>query len=251
MTLLHLVQLQQTSILEQLQIEEALLRADSRNWCLINEGTSPAIVMGISGQPEKLIHSHKLKTHPVPVIRRFSGGGTVFVDEQTYFVTFICNTNFIPISPFPNSIMQWSAQLYRSLLEPHPFNLQENDYVLGMQKFGGNAQSICKERWLHHSSLLWDYSPANMDYLLFPPKTPLYRQQRSHTEFLCSLCQYWPSKVMFKEALLEQIYKTFQVQEVIKEEIVEVLKRPHRQATCLLDPPLNPVGHQPLSRYHI
>ena len=37
-------------ILKQLQIEEALLRATSDNWCLLNNGSSqPAIVMGISG----------------------------------------------------------------------------------------------------------------------------------------------------------------------------------------------------------
>jgi hypothetical protein len=37
-------------ILKQLQLEEALLRATSHNWFLINEGTpDPTIVMGVSG----------------------------------------------------------------------------------------------------------------------------------------------------------------------------------------------------------
>lgn len=37
-------------ILQQLQLEEALLRATSHNWFLINEGTpAPSIVMGVSG----------------------------------------------------------------------------------------------------------------------------------------------------------------------------------------------------------
>ena len=40
-------------ILEQLQLEEALFRADQRNWCLLNSGSPPAIVMGISGLPER------------------------------------------------------------------------------------------------------------------------------------------------------------------------------------------------------
>lgn len=37
-------------ILQQLQLEEALLRATKHNWFLINEGTpQPSVVMGVSG----------------------------------------------------------------------------------------------------------------------------------------------------------------------------------------------------------
>lgn len=37
-------------ILQQLQLEEALLRATKHSWFLINEGTpQPSIVMGVSG----------------------------------------------------------------------------------------------------------------------------------------------------------------------------------------------------------
>ncbi len=35
--------------------EEALMRADERNWCVINNGSPKAIVMGISGKPDQLI----------------------------------------------------------------------------------------------------------------------------------------------------------------------------------------------------
>ena len=46
----NILRLRGHPILQQLQLEEALLRADKANWCIINDGTpSPAIVMGISG----------------------------------------------------------------------------------------------------------------------------------------------------------------------------------------------------------
>ncbi len=235
MTILHLVQLNQMPILEQLQLEEALLRTDQRNWCLINEGSPPAIIMGISGKPEELIHQERFKQTPVPLIRRFSGGGTVFIDENTYFVTFICNTSFISISPFPAHIMQWTAKIYQTLFAPHPFSLIENDYVLGHQKCGGNAQSICKNRWLHHSSFLWDYSLTNMDYLLPPKKMPLYRQQRSHGEFLCRLRDYWSQQISFKKKLIEHLSFQFSIIEMKKEEIEKVRNLPHRKATIILN----------------
>ena len=40
-------------ILQQLQLEEALLRATTDNWFILNEGTpDPTIVMGVSGYGE-------------------------------------------------------------------------------------------------------------------------------------------------------------------------------------------------------
>lgn len=50
------------------------------------------------------------------------------------------------------------------------------DYVYGDRKFGGNAQAITGKRWLHHTSLLWDYDPANMALLKHPSKAPEYRE---------------------------------------------------------------------------
>jgi lipoate-protein ligase A len=230
--ILHVIHLHQVPIFEQLQLEEALLRADQRNWCLINQGSSPAIVMGISGQIEELIHQEKWEQAPVPIIRRFSGGGTVFIDSNTYLITFICNTSFIPISPFPESIMRWTERLYKPLFISHPFHLKENDYALGDKKVGGNAQSICKNRWLHHTSFLWDYSPSNMDYLRLPKKMPGYRENRPHTDFLCRLSDYWPHSESFREKLLSELQKDFVMKEINKEEVKDLLTLSYRKTTA-------------------
>lgn len=50
--------------------------------------------------------------------------------------------------------------------------------MFGERKFGGNAQAITSKRWLHHTSLLWDYDPRNMAVLTNPKKQPAYRQVR-------------------------------------------------------------------------
>lgn len=48
--LMNLVRLKGTPILEQLHLEERLLRASTDNWCIVNDGTNvPTIVMGMSG----------------------------------------------------------------------------------------------------------------------------------------------------------------------------------------------------------
>ena len=49
------------------------------------------------------------------------------------------------------------------------------DYCFGHVKFGGNAQAITKQRFLHHTSLLWDYQTERMKLLKHPVRIPDYR----------------------------------------------------------------------------
>lgn len=63
--------------------------------------------------------------------------------------------------------------------------------MFGSRKFGGNAQSITKDRWIHHTSFLWDYDAGNMAYLKLPNRAPEYRlvccETHSFIECLLSL----------------------------------------------------------------
>jgi len=77
------------------------------------------------------------------------------------------------------------------ILEIPEFALVETDYVLGERKMGGNAQSIVKGGWLHHTSFLWDYEDDHMEYLSLPSKQPDYRGNRSHDDFLVKLKTYY------------------------------------------------------------
>lgn len=232
---LKLLETSQMPILEQLQLEEALLRADDSHWCLINQGTPPAIVMGISGKPHQLINPIQQKTRPMPIIRRFSGGGTVVVDENTFFVTLICKSQELPVESYPHQILGWTESLYKPIFYPNEFQLVENDYVIGQKKCGGNAQYLCKDRWLQHTSFLWDYQDSYMNYLLMPPKVPDYRKQRDHSDFLCRLKDYLPSKEWIARSLLAGLEERFIVEKVFLEDVKPFLQRPHRKATVLVE----------------
>ncbi|XP_057780374.1 uncharacterized protein LOC130998949 isoform X2 [Salvia miltiorrhiza] len=147
--IINLLRLKGVSILQQLHLEERLLRTSSENWCIINDGTTrPTIVMGVSGKPKELLETDAVLRDEIPVIRRFTGGGTVIVDQGTIFVTFICNKDAIPgLQSYPRPIMSWSSLIYKNMFQGiGEFGLRENDYVLGNRKFGGNAQSITKNR---------------------------------------------------------------------------------------------------------
>ncbi|KAK8938584.1 hypothetical protein KSP39_PZI011682 [Platanthera zijinensis] len=209
---MNLIRMKGFSILQQLHLEERLLRTFSDNWCLINDGTNhPNIVMGISGKPEELIEIELVLQDQVPVIRRFTGGGTVVVDAGTIFVTFICNKSAIcGLQPYPRPIMSWTGKLYEKVFQTYgDFHLRENDYAFGAHKFGGNAQSITKNRWIHHTSFLWDYNAKSMEYLKMPNRTPVYRLARKHDEFLCRLKDKMTSRSTFIERIISSLEDHF------------------------------------------
>ncbi|KAK2996147.1 hypothetical protein RJ639_029419 [Escallonia herrerae] len=189
--LMNLVKFKGTPILQQLHLEESLLRNSSDNWCIINDGTnSPAIVMGLSGRmrcqgaarqlavtvclrwtgatlgelaaqmattgivgepgdgaprkPSELVEIRSVLRDQIPVIRRFTGGGTVIVDHGTIFVTFICNRDAVPtVQPYPRSIMHWSSLLYNEVFQGiGNFKLRENGKRLSLAR--NHKEFLCR-----------------------------------------------------------------------------------------------------------
>ena len=194
--LVRVVRTRGLDVLRQLRLEEALLRVDSGNWVIVNDGApSPAVVLGISGRPHRLVDVAAAHRDGLRVIKRFTGGCTVVVDRDTQFVSIILNRDAVPgLELFPAPLMRWTGELYGGEDNPHAvfrdvpgWRLRENDYVVGDLKVGGNAQSIAKDRWLHHTSFLWNYEPRMMRYLTIPEKQPAYRAGRDHGAFITPL----------------------------------------------------------------
>ena len=231
---LNFLHIKKYSILSQLQLEEALLHNDQQNWCIINEGTPPAIVLGKTSCEKKLINKEYFQKYPIDLIRRFSGGGVVVVDKNTVFVTFIFEKNFLPISFFPEAIFQWTQDFYKKVFSKIAFQLEEQDYTIKKKKCGGNAQYIKKKRALHHTSFLWDFKKDNMKYLSLPTKTPKYRNKRSHEDFLCSLKNHMDSKIVFTKNIKKVLKKNFVLKEKKICDISNVLKKSHRKSTTLI-----------------
>jgi len=206
-SVVRLLRLQGHCVHRQLVLEEALLRNSDESWCVINDGVgAPAIVMGVSGVASELMDISRVVREEVPVLRRFSGGGTVVLDESSIMASLIFAQGQVRGLPlYPRPIMEWTAGFYRDALrrsheggsgsggggggggEEDAFVLHEQDYAFADRKFGGNAQSIVKGRWLHHTSFLWDYDPERMDLLTTPKKQPAYRSNRRHRDFLVTL----------------------------------------------------------------
>ncbi len=235
----HYLHLRDWAIFDQLKLEEGLLRADDRNFFLISEGSRlPSIVMGISGKLEQLVDRDRLSSLDIPLIRRFSGGGTVVVDEETLFVTFIGDKSLLE-NASPETVLKWAESIFQRALGHPEFHLRENDFAIGEKKCGGNALYLQKNRWLLHTSFLWSYKKERMDLLLHPPKTPTYRLGRSHEDFICRMEEHFPSKQEISSRIVAEMQKRFGLQEANIEEIETVLAgSSHRRSTRVENPSL-------------
>lgn len=192
------------------------------------------IVMGIGGKAKKLLNFRNVIDDQFLVVKRFSGGGTVVMDDNAIWTTLIAGRRGtkeeesegqeILCKPYPRDIMKWTAKAvygpafdvlnakqmrtttHNSDVDSNRlprFSLREDDYVLTLgddsgetRKMGGNAQAITgRQGWLHHTSFLWDYEDSNMErYLKLPEKRPDYRVDRSHKEFLVKLKEHYASE---------------------------------------------------------
>jgi len=243
LTLIHCANL---SIFDQLKIEEALLRTSNENICLLNAGSTPSVVMGISGKEHELLNASFFDQNEIALIRRFSGGGTVLVDQNTFFATFIFNKEDLNFDVYPEPLMRFvEAPVQRAL---NLVKLKENDFVIGDKKCGGNAQMLTSKRALHHISFLWDFDQKNMRLLSQPKKMPAYRQDRSHNNFLTPLCTSYPEITSVENLLLQfkaaaeesfEIEKRFFIDNSEpegKKQVAAWLSKEHRSATHLMRP---------------
>lgn len=237
---IRLVRTRGLCVLRQLRLEETLFRANDENWAIVNDGAPRrAIVLGISGKPHRLIDVAAAHEDDVLVIKRFTGGGTVVVDADTQFVSLVMNGDAIPNVPlFPRPLMRWTGDLYGGVLGTNDdsgvfrdlpnWRLHQDDYVVETRselasndrddrvdrvdergdeprsflKVGGNAQSISKTRFVHHTSFLWDFDVATMKkYLAVPEKQPAYRENRAHEAFLAPLSRWMADRNALRDRL--------------------------------------------------
>ncbi len=167
-----------------LLLDEQLL-LDGEGVLRVWESPSECIVLGQSGHAEREVYA----ASGVPVLRRCSGGGTVVLGPGCLNYAVVLPFDWDPRWRDVAFSFQWVMRKLRTALAIPGLRLDGHcDLVLHGRKVSGNAQRRGRSAFLHHGTLLYDFDVSRVDRLLrMPARSPAYRADRSHSEFLTNL----------------------------------------------------------------
>ncbi len=153
------------------------------------ENISPCIYLGIGKKYAQEVFLDKCQKDNIPVIRRFSGGGTVYQDKGSINISFI-----LPLEKFSefkniNNSYKEIHKIFCKILNTDKLILKgTSDFCINNKKISGNAQARRHNTLLHHGTIINNMNIKNIEqYLKLPQETPEYRKNRGHLEFLTSL----------------------------------------------------------------
>ncbi len=142
-----------------LAAEEYFLKQREEEFFLLWRNT-PCIVVGRNQNTRKEINYEYVTEHQIPVVRRLTGGGTVFHDLGNLNFTLIqkgVESEFGNYGVFAQPVIETLKGLgVTATLSGR------NDLLIGEQKFCGQAQTMWHGRLMHHGCILFS---ANVEAL--------------------------------------------------------------------------------------
>ena len=138
-----------------LAIEEVLLK-NSKEEYLILGINNPSVIIGKHQLAHREVNTKFVTENNIPVIRRISGGGTVFHDKGNLNFTFIrqCEAGKqVDFRRYTLPVIEFlSSEGVEATFEG------KNDLKAGGLKISGNAEHVHRNRVLHHGTLLFSTS---------------------------------------------------------------------------------------------
>lgn len=152
-----------------------------------------SVVIGYGEKVAETVDIRACKNRGVPIIRRFSGGGTVLISEKclnySVIVPLSCSNGLGNIAPSFQAINGIIVDALKELQLPAKIE-EDTDVTINSRKIAGSSQS---RRWgvlCHQGTILIESDSENIEkFIKKPTKQPKYRNGRNHKDFLTSLKQ--------------------------------------------------------------
>ena len=189
--------------------EEYLLKNFTDN-CFLLYRNSRSVIIGKHQNALAEINMDFVSRHRIPVIRRISGGGTVFHDPGNLNFTFIMNGQKGHLVNF----RKYTAPIIEVLekLKITACFEGKNNLVINGRKISGNAEHVYRNRVLHHGTLLFSS-------LLDDLKNAL---KSNPEKYKSKAVQSIRSRVTNIKKYLEQEMDVIQFRNIIMEHIINV-----------------------------
>jgi lipoate-protein ligase A len=143
--------------------EEYLLKSRGEEFFLLYRN-NPSIVVGKHQNTLAEVNLSYVLEHGINVVRRISGGGTVFHDLGNLNFTFLTNGSegqLVNYQKYTQPIIEAVRTMgIRATLGPR------NELLIGKQKISGTASHVYKQRVLHHGTLLFSSDISHLSSAL-------------------------------------------------------------------------------------
>ncbi|MEI6823567.1 MAG: lipoate--protein ligase [Bacteroidota bacterium] len=190
----------------------------------INE---PCIIVGKHQNAIAEINIDYVKENNIPVIRRLSGGGTVFHDLGNLNFTFIKKENQqtnIDFKKFTQPIIDILNTLG---IEAQHSN--KSDITINAKKISGNAEHIWKHKTLHHGTLLFS-SNINTLREAIKVKSGIYHDKavKSNRSEVTNISEYLKKPltiIQFYDLIIDNIkskYSDIHLYELTKDDLIKI-----------------------------
>lgn len=196
-----------------LAFEEYLLKEiRSTEDFLILYRNRPSIIVGRNQNPFEEINQTFLNSNSLPIVRRISGGGTVYHDLGNLNYSFITSDLKDSISNY-KKFTKPIIDFLHELNVPATFHGKSDILVHGL-KISGNAQSYYSNRMLHHGTMLFD---SNLDQIYELLHTNNIKAEsksiRSNKSKVANIKSFLPNSMtinLFEDSLITFIKREFE-----------------------------------------
>lgn len=199
--------------------------------------TTPTVMLGKYQDALAELNLQYIQQQQINVVRRYSGGGTIYADEGGCQFSFIQpqQSDSIDFDAYIETVQQ--ALLHMNILAT---KTSRNDLTIDTKKISGNAQYNHNGYTVHHGSLLFDtdltqmYDALHVDDLKLRSKHIASIHQRTmnlkalRPDLTSQTFQETLSQNIFNEFSNHQIYKlTPEEQQTIQILALKIFKDPH------------------------
>ena len=187
--------------------EEYLLKNKSENFIYLWIN-SPAVIVGYNQNALQEVNLSYAEEKGIKIVRRLTGGGAVYHDLNN-----VCYTVIAPYDANADAYRKFTAPVieYLNSLGVKAEFSGRNDITVDGKKISGNAQTVYKDRIMHHGTLLFDTDMSALTFALKPNKLKTESKGiKSVRARVANVREYLPSLTVaeFKNGLKEYFGKS-------------------------------------------
>jgi lipoate-protein ligase A len=158
----------------------------------------PAIIIGKHQNAFAEINHQFVEANNIKVVRRISGGGTVYHDSGNLNFSFINNAEKSQTVDFSRFTLPIISVLGKLGVEAHTG--LKNSIFTGQHKISGNAEHLYKNTVLHHGTLLYNSDLTVLEKAIKPPAIIFEDKAiKSVRSTVGNISDFMPSLVEMKE----------------------------------------------------